>query len=109
MKFVNKTAVTVFLSIAIFFKKSGFRLPSTRCMAPEIPHNKGSRRGFMKLLFQLLRHGDSFYPSLCFLVLLYSFKQDEKLAKEGVDKLLRLLLITSHKTLACTHAGTHDD
>ena len=32
------------------------------------------------------------------LVLLYSFKQGEKLAKEGVGKLLQLLLITSHKT-----------
>ena len=47
-------------------------------------------------------HGDSFYPLLLFLLHLYSFKQGEKLSREGINKLLQLLL-TSHKTLACTH------
>ena len=44
-----------------------------------------------------LHHGVSFHPSLPFFFFLHPLKQHEKLTKEDVNKLLHLLLITSHK------------
>ena len=51
-----------------------------RCRAPEISRDKGYGGGFQyenvvpKTIYPL-RHGDSFYPSFSFLVLLYSFSK----------------------------------
>ena len=74
-------------------------------MAPEILHNKDNGCGFTKFLFRLrLVHCTMVIGVIlpCYSIFLKTSYVGEKLMKEGVDKMLWLLLIASHKTLACT-------
>ena len=89
VSWLNEAKTQIFLPTAnfenfeirlYFVCQPAVRPGCTRCRAPEISHDKGNhgRRIYENVVLKTiypLPHGDSFYPSFSFLVLLYSFSK----------------------------------
>ena len=103
------TANFKFFEIYLYFVCQPASLPAclpavrpsyAKCRAPEISHDKGNGSGFMKMLFRRrFTHCAMAIPFILLSLLCSSLFlwQGANLTFEGVDSLLRLLLIASHK------------